>query len=86
MRNVLIRVVKKIKLHILHSVTFFSFGNRVIYEMSKNMVEPERPQEIGCLRVACWIRKAIRAKAHARANTHTHTQKFAILIAFTQQQ
>jgi hypothetical protein len=49
-------------------------------------------------RVAFWISKAIRAQAHARAHEpipiHTrtyalaraHTQKYAIVIAFPQQQ
>jgi hypothetical protein len=37
-----IKVVEKIKIHILCSATFFE--NRAVYEiMSKNMVEPERP-------------------------------------------
>jgi hypothetical protein len=39
-----IKVVEKIKTHILCSETFF-FENRVVREiMSKNVVEPERPQ------------------------------------------
>ena len=33
-------------------------------------------------RVACWTSKVTTAKAH----THTHTQKYEILIAFTPQQ
>jgi hypothetical protein len=54
--------------------------NRAIYEIiSKNLVEPERPQMAIQQRVACWISKATRAQAHAsarssaRAHTHTHT-------------
>jgi hypothetical protein len=51
--------------------------------MSKNVVEPERPQTIWRMRVACWISKATRAKVHAcarvstrmRAHTHTHTKQ-----------
>ena len=42
--------------------------NRVFYEkMPKNMVEPERPPMAIWRRVACWIGKASRAQAHARA-------------------
>jgi hypothetical protein len=43
--------------------------------MSKNVVEPERPQvAIWRMRVECWISKATRAQAHAsaRAPTLTH--------------
>jgi hypothetical protein len=47
-----INVVKKIKIHILHSETFFE--NRAVYEiLSKNMVEQERPQMAIWRRVAC---------------------------------
>jgi hypothetical protein len=55
--------------------------------MSKNVVEPERPQmTIWRMRVACWISKVTSTKAQARAHaptsplapththTHTHTQ------------
>ena len=40
------------------------------------MVEPEGPQIIWRMRVACWISKATRAQAHARARapTHIHTR------------
>ena len=56
--------------------------NRAVYEkMSTTMVEPERPQAIWRLDV-CWISKATRAQAHARAPTHT----YVILIAFPRQQ
>jgi hypothetical protein len=52
----------------------FFFKNRVVYEiMSKNMVEPERPQMAISRRVACWICKAIRAQAHASACVPTRT-------------
>jgi hypothetical protein len=48
--------------------------------MSKNLVEPERPQTIWRVRFACW--KVTRARAHACARaptcthalTYTHTQ------------
>jgi hypothetical protein len=36
------KVVEKIKTHILRLGTFFK--NRVIYDMSKNVVEPEMPE------------------------------------------
>jgi hypothetical protein len=43
MRNVLEKIVDKIKTHVLCSVTFFE--NHAVYEiMSKNLVEPEGPQ------------------------------------------
>jgi hypothetical protein len=55
--------------------------------MSKNMVEPERPQIIW-RRVACWISKATRTQAHARAYSPTpmHTDQYVIIISFAQQQ
>ena len=54
--------------------------NRAVYEkMSKNLVEPERTQTIWRMRIACWVRKATRAQAHAiaRALTPTHTRTHA---------
>jgi hypothetical protein len=45
--------------------------------MSKNLVEAERPPTIWRVRVACWISKATRPQAHARAHTLTPTQKHA---------
>ena len=65
---------------------FFS-ENRAAYEiMSKNMVEPERPQMAIWRRVACWIIKATRAQAHAsaRAPTPIHTLAQARMHAHTQ--
>jgi hypothetical protein len=44
--------------------------------MWKNIVEPERPQIIWRMRIACWITKA----------TNKHTQNGLILIAFPLQQ
>jgi hypothetical protein len=73
-----IRFVEEIKTHILGSVTFSE--NRAIYEtISKNMVEPERPQIGIWRRVLCWISKP-------RTHAHTHTHKCVILIAFPWQQ
>jgi hypothetical protein len=96
-----IKFVQKIKTYILRSVTFFSPENRAIYEiMSKNVMEPERPQMTTWRRVACWISEATRAQVHtcaciltpthARACTRprarTCAQKYSILIAFPRQQ
>jgi len=49
------KVVEKIKIHILCSVTFF--GNRAVYEkMWKSIVERGKPRmTIWCTRIACWI-------------------------------
>ena len=61
------KVVEKIKTHILCSVTFSE--NRAVYEkMSKNVVEPERRQTIRRMRVAYWISE----QEHARSQTPTH--------------
>jgi hypothetical protein len=71
-----IKVVEKIKIHVLCSVTCYS-ENPVVYEiMSKNMEEPERLQITIWCRVTCWIIKPTRAQAHAnaRAPTLTSTQ------------
>ena len=61
--------------------------------MSKNLVEPERPQTMWCMRVACWVSKATRAQGnppltHARTHprAHMHTHKYVIIFAFPQQQ
>jgi hypothetical protein len=82
------KIADKIKAHILYSITFFFFfsppENRAGYVIiSKNMVEPERPQmTIWRMRVTCWIIKATCAQAHTPAllptptpppHTHTHT-------------
>ena len=80
-----IKVVEKIKTHILCSATFSNY--RAVFDiMSKNMVEPERPQTISRMHVTCWISKATRAQTrprpctHTRAgatHTHTHTHTHA---------
>ena len=66
--------------------------------MPKNVVEPETPQTIWRMRVACWISKTTRAQAHARVRAPTtthalqhpreraHTQIYVILMAFPRQQ
>jgi hypothetical protein len=39
-----IKLVQKIKIHILHAATFFFSENPAVYEIKpKNMVEPKRP-------------------------------------------
>ena len=58
--------------------------------MSKNMVEPDRPQMTIWRRVACWMSKATRAQAHTSASKfppppYTHTE-YVILNAFPPQQ
>ena len=45
--------------------------------MSKNVVEPEKLQAIWRMRVACWISKVTRTKAHARARAPTPTHTYA---------
>jgi hypothetical protein len=58
--------------------------------MSKNVVEPERPQMTICMPVTFWILKDTRAQStapvhprlHARALPHAHTQKYVTLFDF----
>jgi hypothetical protein len=49
--------------------------------MSKNVVEPDRPQMIWRMRVANWISKATRAQApdRARVPTPTYTHTYALI-------
>ena len=43
----------------------FAEDRAVCEKMSKNIVEPGRPQvKIQCLRIACWVPKGVRARAH----------------------
>jgi hypothetical protein len=66
-----IKVVQKIKIHILLSLNFFP-ENRAVYDvMSKYVEELERSQMTISRRVVCWISKDSRAQAHARATTPT---------------
>jgi hypothetical protein len=54
----------------------FLTGNRAVYEMWKNMVQPDRPQmTIRRMSFACWVTKT----------TNTHSE-YIILIAFSLQQ
>jgi hypothetical protein len=96
MRHFQIKVVEKIKTHILCSATFSE--NRAVYEiMWKNIVRLEgatNDKTIRCVRIKCWISKATRTHAHAQADAplhtrmhattlaHAHTQECVILIAF----
>ena len=68
--------------------THFMFNNifsenRAVYKiMSKNTVEPERPQTIW-RRVACEsIRPRPCGHPPTHTHTHTHTENYVILIAF----
>ena len=60
-----------------HFILTNFFENRAFYEiMSKNIVEPDRPQmTMWRMRIACWLPKA----------TNTHSE-YVILIAFPLQQ
>ena len=68
-----IKVVEKIKTHILHSVTFFPENRAICEIMPKNVVERGRSQIIWRPRVESWTIKAKRPKARPRLCTHTHT-------------
>ena len=83
MRNVLNKVVEKIKTHILCSITFSD--NRTVYEiMSKTIVETEKPQmtsQYGAYVLRAGLPHAHahahapgypHAHMHARASMHTH--------------
>ena len=81
-----IKVVEKIKVYILCSVTFLFFFRKscCLWENAENVVEPDRLQmAIWRMRIACWIRKATLEQAQARAcsptnaRTHTHTHTHA---------
>ena len=74
-----IKVVDKIKIHILRSVHFSE--NLAVYERnSKNMVRPEAADG-NRAELACWISTAKRVQAHASVlaptPTHTHTHALA---------
>ena len=48
-----------------------------LYDVEKNVVEPETLKMTIWRRVATWISKATRAQAHARARGPTHTYTYA---------
>ena len=61
--------------------------NRAIYEkISKNMMEPERPQTIWSMRFAWRIHARKHTSAPMHPHTHTHTDQYVIITAFPQQQ
>ena len=68
-----IKVVEKIKTHILYSINFFFFENIAVNGiMWKNIVEWGRPQmTIWRMLIACWILNA----------TDTHSE-YVILVGF----
>ena len=72
-----IKVVEKIKTHILCTITFFFFRKSCrLWDIWKNIVERGRPQmTIWRMRCACWTTKA----------TNTHSE-YVIFIAFLLQQ
>jgi hypothetical protein len=86
-----------------HCMSFNLFSeNRTVFEiMSKNTVDPGRPEMTIWRRVACWLSKATRSQAHAHAPaptsshalahtralvTHIHTHTYVLLTAFPWQQ
>ena len=74
-----IKLVKKIKTHILRSITLFLFENPAVYEMWKNALHPYSPQiAITRMRTACWIPKVTNTHTH----THTHSE-YVIIITFS---
>jgi hypothetical protein len=75
-----VRVVEKIKIHILCLVTFFSENLSLCEIRLKNVVESERPQMAIWRRVAWWISRI------TRTHSQKHTHKYATLIAFSRQQ
>ena len=73
MRMVWIKVVEKIKTHILCSITF-CYENCAVYEiMSKNMVEPEGPQMTSQYG-AYELHAHADAPGHIQAGARVHTQ------------
>jgi hypothetical protein len=79
MRNILDKLCRENQ-H-THFMFTFVFENRAVYEiMSKNVVEPDRPQMTSKYGAICWISKATCTR------TRAHMHKYIILIAFQQQQ
>ena len=70
-------VVGKIKTHILFSVSFFRKSCRLLdsFEKYGGVRDATEDSKTGRMRFACWISKATRAHACARAHTHTQTQR-----------
>jgi len=75
MRNISVKVLKKLKIRFLHSITLFE--TRAFYEiMWKNIVLSVGPQmAIWRMGIACWIPKSTRAHS-----------EYLIIIAFPRKQ
>ena len=68
MRNVSNKFVVKYTIYFQELFT----EHRALCEIiSKNMMEPERPQTTRRMRVACWISEAARERAHVRFRART---------------
>jgi ribulose 1,5-bisphosphate carboxylase large subunit-like protein len=78
-----ITIVQKIKTQFMISKFFFSETLPVYEKMSKDMVEPERPQKIRQMSVACWISKATRSKAPARARALSLSTSLSLSLLHT---
>ena len=88
MRNVLDKIVEKIKTHILCSIIFFRKSCR-LWDNVENYGGAwwaTNDVTIWRIRVACWISKATCTHAHAHAHALAHTHKYVIFIAFPRQQ
>ena len=70
-----IKVVEKIRTHILCPVTFSRKSCR-LWDNVENYGGAREAADGKWRRVACWVSKATHAESHARAcaYTHTHTQ------------
>ena len=54
---------------------FFFSENCIVYEiMSKNMMEPDRPQLAIWWHIACWLNKTTCVQVHTCARAPTHTK------------
>jgi hypothetical protein len=78
MRNILNKIVEKIKIHILYSVTFSRKSCCLWDNVEKYDGAREARSDYVCrMRFSCWINKATCAHshshAHAPAHPHTHT-------------
>jgi hypothetical protein len=74
MVNVLIKVVEKIKTHILCSITFFP-ENYVIYDITSTIWRSQEATDnkIRRLHLAFWLSKATRMQVNEHALTHSIT-------------
>ena len=83
-----IKVVEKIKTHILCSVTLFRKSCRLRDNVEKYYGARGSTNDVTTWRIrfACWIWKATRRHTHTHAQAHAHTHKYVIVIAFPRQQ